>query len=62
MPSDGAGIFGISGTGKVKAYNDAWAKHTGYPLFRIPNAAHNSNVDNPAAVNGIIADFLRNLK
>jgi pimeloyl-ACP methyl ester carboxylesterase len=49
-------------TGKVKAYNNAWAKRTGYPLFRISNAAHNSNVDNPAAVNGIIAAFLRNLK
>lgn len=49
-------------TGKVKAYNNAWAKRTGYPLFRISHAAHNSNVDNPAAVNGIISDFLRNLK
>lgn len=49
-------------TGKVKAYNREWAKRTGYPLIWVPNAAHNSNVDNPAAVNEIITDFIKGLK
>ena len=46
-------------TGFVKRYNKAWTKRTGYPLVWIPNAGHNSNVDNPAAVNAQIAHFLR---
>lgn len=45
-------------TGKVKQYNRMWHEQTGIPLVRIPNAAHNANVDNPKAVNGAIADFL----
>lgn len=49
-------------TGKVRAYNKEWARRTGYPLVWIPNAAHNSNVDNPDAVNEIIMDFVKNLK
>lgn len=49
-------------TGKVKNYNREWAKRTGYPLVWIPNAAHNSNVDNPSAVNGHIKRFLESLK
>lgn len=49
-------------TGKVRAYNKEWAKRTGYPLVWISNAAHNSNVDNPSAVNETINDFIENLK
>lgn len=49
-------------TGKVRAYNREWAKRTGYPLIWIPNAAHNSNVDNPAAVNEKVMRFVKNLK
>ena len=48
-------------TGKVKAYNRTWAKRTGYPLIWIPDAAHNSNVDNPAAVNETIMHFIQNI-
>ncbi|BDF69948.1 hydrolase [Oscillospiraceae bacterium] len=48
-------------TGKVKSYNREWAKRTGFPLVWIPNAAHNSNVDNPYAVNDNIQIFLKDL-
>ena len=48
-------------TGKVRAYNREWAKRTGFPLIWIPNSAHNSNVDNPAVVNGKILGFVENL-
>lgn len=48
-------------TGKVIAYNKAWAKRTGFPLLLIPNAAHNSNVDNPSAVNCAVWDFIAQL-
>ena len=48
-------------TGKVRAYCDAWAKRRGYPLTVIPDAAHNANADNPAAVNRAISDFLNGL-
>lgn len=47
---------------RVKSYNKAWAKNTGFPLVWIPNAAHNSNVDNPDVVNSSIMDFVKNLK
>ena len=46
-------------TGKVMAYNRAWQARTGLPLHVIPDAAHNSNADNPGAVNRIIDEFLR---
>lgn len=49
-------------TGKVKSYNREWAKRTGFPFVWIPNAAHNSNVDNPSVVNSSISNFLKNLK
>lgn len=49
-------------TGKVKFYNREWAERTGFPLVWIPNAAHNSNVDNSDAVNSNIIDFLKELK
>ena len=48
-------------TGKVRQYNRAWAQKTRFPLEIIPDAAHNSNVDNPAAVNEAIARFLESI-
>lgn len=48
-------------TGKVIAYNKAWSAKTGYPIKWIPDAAHNSNVDAPEAVNKYIAGFLKTI-
>ena len=48
-------------TGKVQSYNRVWAKNTGFPLVMIKNAAHNSNVDNPEAVNHEIERFIQSL-
>ncbi len=45
-------------TGKVKQYNKAWSQKTGIQLNWIPDAAHNSNVDNPEMVNRCIEKFL----
>ncbi len=45
-------------TGKVKQYNIEWSKRTGIEITWIPNAAHNSNVDNPNFVNYCIEEFL----
>lgn len=44
-------------TGKVRSYNKMWAEKTGYKLVIIENAGHNSNVDNPKAVNNEIEKF-----
>lgn len=49
-------------TGKVRAYNKEWARRTGNKLIWIPNAAHNSNVDNPETVNSHIKFFLEDLR
>ncbi len=46
-------------TGKVKQYNKAWAKATGYPLHIIKHAAHFSNGDNPEQVNLEIDNFIK---
>lgn len=46
-------------TGKVKQYNKAWSKATGYPLHIIKNAAHFSNADNPEQVNLEIENFIQ---
>lgn len=48
-------------TGKVKQYNKTWSKRTGQQIIWIPNAAHNSNVDNPEFVNECIREFLENV-
>jgi pimeloyl-ACP methyl ester carboxylesterase len=45
-------------TGKIKKYNEAWVKATGYPLHIIKHAAHFSNGDNPEQVNLEIERFL----
>lgn len=49
-------------TGKVKTYNQKWTARTGIKQIIIPNAAHNSNVDNPKKVNECIDDFIEVLK
>lgn len=46
-------------TGKVKYYNKAWTKATGYPLHIIKHAAHLSNGDNPEQVNLEIENFIQ---
>lgn len=48
-------------TGKVKQYNKTWSRRTGIEIIWVPNAAHNSNVDNPQFVNDRIKGFLENL-
>ncbi len=48
-------------TGKVKQYNKAWSKDINVPITWVPNAAHNSNDDQPELVNKYIADFLNNI-
>lgn len=49
-------------TGKVKKYNREWSRRAGFPLIRIPNAAYNSNVDNPEAVNEVIKGLICGVK
>jgi pimeloyl-ACP methyl ester carboxylesterase len=46
-------------TGKVQSYNRRWAEREKRELHIIPDAAHNANMDNPAAFNRILEDFLR---
>lgn len=48
-------------TGKVQTYNRMWHKAEGYPLYRIPNAAHNANADNSEWCNAILEKFIREL-
>jgi pimeloyl-ACP methyl ester carboxylesterase len=45
-------------TGKVKSYSQQWAQREQRVLETVPDAAHNSNMDNPIAFNRILADFL----
>ena len=49
-------------TGKVRQYCKAWQEKTGYPLYVIKNAAHNSNIDNYEQVNNEIENFINILK
>ena len=53
-------VGGSDKTGKVRAYCDAWAQVTGFPEVVVPQAAHNSNFDNPAFVNDQIERFVEN--
>lgn len=46
-------------TGKVRAYSARWAKEEKRSLKVIPDAAHNANMDNPAAFNRVLDEFLR---
>lgn len=45
-------------TGFIRKYNELWSERTGLPIRWIEGAAHNSNADNPAAVNAIIEEAL----
>ena len=45
-------------TGKVRKYNDEWAKDIRAPLNIVPNASHFSNGDNPSFVNKKIEEFV----
>lgn len=44
--------------GDVKPFNRRWAKGEGLPLVWVPDAGHNSNVDNPSFVNAQIEGLL----
>ena len=48
-------------TGKVMQYCREWAKHDGYPIKVIKNAAHFSNADNYTDVNRAIDEFINSL-
>ena len=45
-------------TGFIRKYNELWSARTGLPIRWIEGAAHNSNADNPVAVNVIIEEAL----
>ena len=45
--------------GFVRKYNELWSGRTGLPIRWIEGAAHNSNADNPFAVNAIIEEAAR---
>lgn len=47
--------------GSAKRYNRAWEKHTGTPIHWIADAGHNSNCDNPIAINECIEAFIDSL-
>lgn len=51
-----AGVHDV--TGKVRHYCKEWHRRTGFPLRWIPDAAHNSNADNPALVNRYISEWI----
>lgn len=48
--------------GSCIRYNKAWHRKTGIPIRWIRNAGHNSNTDRPEIVNGLIGEFVRNMK
>lgn len=48
-------------TGKVQNYNRQWSEDLGVPITWIDDAAHNSNDDNPEAVNAEIELFLNRI-
>ncbi|MEN0045820.1 MAG: alpha/beta hydrolase [Bacteroidota bacterium] len=49
-------------TGKVQAYNNAWAKEEKLQLEIIPNAAHNANMDNPIYFNKLVKEFVEEVE
>ncbi len=44
----------------TKRYNKQWSKHL--PIYWVPNAGHNSNTDNPDAINAQIRQFIQTLE
>lgn len=49
------------GAGSARRYNRAWANRCGLTLHWIEGAGHNSNTDDPNAVNALIEEFVRSL-
>lgn len=49
------------GAGSAKRYNREWSKRTGLPVHWIANAGHNSNTDQPDAVNALLEAFVEAL-
>ena len=47
--------------GSTRRYNRTWAQKEKLPVFRIPEAGHNSNTDQPEEVNAIIRRFVKTL-
>jgi pimeloyl-ACP methyl ester carboxylesterase len=47
--------------GKIRTYMQNWQRKEHCEFHRIPHAAHNSNEDNPEAVNAVISNFLKRL-
>ena len=47
--------------GDVRPFNRRWTEGEGIPLVWVPEAGHNSNVDNPTFVNGQIERFVAGL-
>lgn len=48
--------------GSTRRYNRTWQKKTGWHFEWIPEAGHNSNTDRPDIVNGLIEEFVGELK
>ncbi len=48
-------------TGRVKQYNEQWAKELNTSVKWVKDAAHNSNDDQPEQVNRLIEEFLSGL-
>lgn len=53
-------VYGeLDRSGKVKAYSQRWSERENRELKEIPDAAHNSNMDNPEIFNKILEEFLK---
>ena len=48
--------------GKVRLYCRAWRDRENLPLYRIRDAGHNANADNPRSTNRLIRAFLNSLR
>lgn len=47
--------------GSAKRYNREWSKGANLPMHWIAGAGHNSNTDNPDAINGLLEQFIESL-
>lgn len=48
--------------GEIRKLNQRWSLVSGLPIVWVKGAGHNSNVDNPTAVNQAITEFLMSLE
>ena len=56
-------VYGnLDSTGKVRSYCDRWAERETRELRTLPNAAHNSNMDNPEGFNRVLDEFFKKQK